>query len=389
MGAGALAAMSRRGVQVTPAVRRTTIALGVVAAEFPDSDLVYSGELLQMGKLGYLLHHRGHTHTVVFALASAVALWAIARWLSRPARDPDASRALLGLAVAGTLSHLLLDYTNNYGVHPFWPLDNRWFYGDAVFIVEPWLWVVALPPLYFLATGRVARALFVLAGLAILAASWLLGQVPRPVAAVLSVSAIAWIAIAGRATNAQRLWLGIVGWLAVEGAFVATSRAARREIARMVGPSLVDAVVTPTPGDPFCLRALVVTVEGGEYTVANATVTPFPGLRGSVACTGITRTPPRGEAGSRASTERVQWGPTASAALSELTGLVRSNCHAAAAMQYIRIPVWRLDPSGDAELHDARYGDGGFASVTIPRDPAPCPRYVPGWVPPRAALLGP
>ena len=39
------------------------------------------------------------------------------------------------------LGHLVLDSWNSYGVHPFYPFDMRWYYGDAMFIVEPWLWL--------------------------------------------------------------------------------------------------------------------------------------------------------------------------------------------------------------------------------------------------------
>ncbi len=140
--------------------RRAAVVLGIAAAEFPDVDLVYSGPMVAMGKLGYLLHHRGHTHTVVWALVGAVLLWAATRWWwqrgleGHERLDPSSAivsrvgaRALLVLAIVGTLSHLLLDFTNSYGVHPFWPFDNRWYYGDAIFIVEPWLMVTAIPPL--------------------------------------------------------------------------------------------------------------------------------------------------------------------------------------------------------------------------------------------------
>lgn len=388
MGAGALASITRRGATITPGIRRTTIAVGVIAAEFPDSDLVYSGDLLAMGKLGYLLHHRGHTHTVLVALLSAFAIWGIALALSRESRAHPVARPLLWLALAGTLSHIALDGTNNYGVHPWWPLDNRWVYGDAIFIVEPWLMVVALPPLYFLASGRVTRALFVLAALAILAASWFLGQVPRPVAAVITGGFMAWTFVNARTSHMRRLLLGIVGWVAVEGAFMITTGAARRTLAAAVGPTLVDAVVTPTPGDPFCLRALVVTADGGDYAITSATVTPFPAIRGARACTGTPRTPPEGASTSRPSTDHIQWEVAWRGDLGALRSLVASNCHAAAAMQYIRVPAWRPNADGSVELYDARYGDGGFASVTIPRDPTPCPRFVPGWTPPRRTMLG-
>jgi inner membrane protein len=389
MGAGALAAITRRGTAITPAIRRTTIAVGIIAAEFPDSDLVYSGDLLGMGQLAYPLHHRGHTHTFVFALVSAVAIWGVARLLSRTARPRAVSGPLLWLALAGTLSHIVLDWTNNYGVHPWWPLDSGWFYGDAIFIVEPWLWVVALPPLYFLATQGVARALFVLAALAILAASWFLGQVPRPVAAVVTIGLVLWTLLNAVATNTARLTLSLVGWIAIEITFFATTRSARREIQRVVGPTFVDVVVTPTPGDPFCLRALVVTADATTYAVTSATITPLPAVRGASACTGPSRTPPQGDPVGRPSTPTIQWNVSWRRQLAELRDLVATNCRAAAAMQYIRVPQWRTNTDGSVELYDARYGDGSFASVTIPLDPDPCPRFVPGWTPPRQNLLGP
>lgn len=35
------------------------------------------------------------------------------------------------------LTHILLDFTNNYGVRPFWPFSEKWYAWDIVFIVEP------------------------------------------------------------------------------------------------------------------------------------------------------------------------------------------------------------------------------------------------------------
>jgi inner membrane protein len=49
---------------------------------------------------------------------------------------------LLFLSYIGVYSHVFLDYLNNYGVRLLTPFDWRWFYGDAVFIVDPWLWLV-------------------------------------------------------------------------------------------------------------------------------------------------------------------------------------------------------------------------------------------------------
>ena len=46
---------------------------------------------------------------------------------------------LLALAYIGCLSHPLFDWMNSYGIRLLEPFSHRWFYGDALFIVDPWL----------------------------------------------------------------------------------------------------------------------------------------------------------------------------------------------------------------------------------------------------------
>ena len=64
---------------------------------------------------------------------------------------------LYGFVLIALLSHLLLDWTNNYGLRPFFPFNPRWYAGSIVFIFEPVLFVVLL-------TALVAPALFALIG---------------------------------------------------------------------------------------------------------------------------------------------------------------------------------------------------------------------------------
>jgi inner membrane protein len=40
------------------------------------------------------------------------------------------------------LSHVGLDWLNNYGVRLLMPFSSQWFYGDSVFIIDPWLWLL-------------------------------------------------------------------------------------------------------------------------------------------------------------------------------------------------------------------------------------------------------
>ena len=51
---------------------------------------------------------------------------------------------LYGLALVALLSHLLLDYTNNYGLRPFFPFNGRWYAASIVFIFDPLMFVLLL-----------------------------------------------------------------------------------------------------------------------------------------------------------------------------------------------------------------------------------------------------
>src|SRR5260370_25849090 len=74
------------------------------------------------------------------------------RKLNDPTLPPRWGLLFLYACLAG-LSHILLDFTNNYGVRPFWPFSERWYSWDIVFIVEPVM-------LVFLTLGLVVPALF-------------------------------------------------------------------------------------------------------------------------------------------------------------------------------------------------------------------------------------
>jgi inner membrane protein len=48
---------------------------------------------------------------------------------------------LLLLSYVGVLSHVALDWLNSYGIRLLMPFDDRLFYGDTLFIIDPWLWL--------------------------------------------------------------------------------------------------------------------------------------------------------------------------------------------------------------------------------------------------------
>jgi inner membrane protein len=147
------AALARAGLdRLSPLATATC----VVAANAPDVDVV---TLLGNG-LWYLEHHRGVTHSFVGLAVEAPIVaggFVLFDRLVRRRRDPTAPPArflgLLVVALVGLASHLFLDWTNSYGVRPLLPFDRSWFYGDIVFVVDPWLWL-ALGGALFLGTSR-------------------------------------------------------------------------------------------------------------------------------------------------------------------------------------------------------------------------------------------
>jgi inner membrane protein len=126
--------------------RRTrygSVAL-MIAANLPDIDvLVFATDTLPVSFRRGWTHGIGAQLLLPIALTAAVA--AIDRWRPRskdPSHGPPVHMGwLLALACIGVSSHVLLDLLNNYGVRLLTPFSWRWFYGDAVFIIDPWLWL--------------------------------------------------------------------------------------------------------------------------------------------------------------------------------------------------------------------------------------------------------
>jgi inner membrane protein len=64
---------------------------------------------------------------------------------------------LYGFCIVALLSHLLLDYTNNYGLRPFYPFNPHWYAASIVFIFDPLIFALLL-------MGLIVPAIFRLVG---------------------------------------------------------------------------------------------------------------------------------------------------------------------------------------------------------------------------------
>jgi len=142
------ACISRAGLN-----RKTAYAtvVAVLAAEAADMDIFWS----IAGPVEELKRHRGITHTLLgapFVAAVVVGLvWLLHWWQQNRRRNKTAPQEdrqpvhwgwLYCIGLVAALSHLALDWTNNYGVRPFFPFNPRWYAGSIVFIAEPVLWAL-------------------------------------------------------------------------------------------------------------------------------------------------------------------------------------------------------------------------------------------------------
>src|SRR5215475_12364045 len=120
-------------------------ALCVVAANAPDSDIVV---LFFRDRWAFLQQHRGISHSIIgtlfLALLVPLLFYAGDLLISRlRQRAPQTSlKGLLLASLIVTITHPLLDWTNNYGIRFLLPWRATWFYGDLVFVVDPFIWLI-------------------------------------------------------------------------------------------------------------------------------------------------------------------------------------------------------------------------------------------------------
>ncbi len=233
------AALASTGLEKKSRFGRATLILG---ANLPDIDAIS----YFWGGTAALEIRRGITHgvlaLVVLPFLMAGAVFGIAR-LSRRAREPASAAAsfngLLALSAISIATHPLLDFLNVYGVRWLMPFDGTWFYGDTLYIADPWMWAIL--------------------AIALIAARWRRGR-------------------AASAVFARPAWIGLL----VVAAYVTAMAAGEAISRRVVEATLSDAeagrlMIAPVPVDPF--ERYVVIDAGSDYRVGVVTLLPRPQFR--------------------------------------------------------------------------------------------------------------
>jgi inner membrane protein len=213
----------------------------MIASNLPDIDVfVFASNTPPVA------FRRGWTHGVIADALLPVLLTGVILAVARrrpagpstslgagPSTSPDPpirAGQLLLLSYIGVIIHVLMDLLNNYGVRLLMPLDRRWFYGDVLFIIDPWLWLV--------------------------------------------LGAGIWIARRRRSPNAARVSMLIASAYVL--AMIVSARAAREVILdrwqQVEGGAPQALMVGPVPVTP--LRRDVIIDAGGYYETGTFTWTP-------------------------------------------------------------------------------------------------------------------
>ena len=373
----------------SPTVRRVFLLAGVVAATAPDFDLLYTG--ITEAPLGYLLHHRGHTHTWPgLAALGALTAAGLAFWPAARRTFATAGSRLLAVIALALISHLLMDAANSYGTHLLYPLSSAWFYGDAVFILEPWAGILLGVLAARNARGRWWRALALLLALGPVVGLAFTGLLSPYAALALLLGAAALHRLARDWPPRRRAGIALALTAALFLALGGLSRLAAgqaREALRNEGRGeIVDLVLDPNPAVPWCWSVLTVERQGDQLRSRRGSLSLLERFFPASGCplhrlAAVDRSMP-----APAPTGRLLWLAEWRSSLGELRRRDREDCRVAAWLQFVRAPYF-----GEGRGADLRYENpmrDNFSAIALAPAAAECPANLTDWEKPRRDLLG-
>ncbi len=359
-----------------PLLDRLAVLTSVVASNLPDADGALPAFLPHLDpRLLYLTHHRGLTHTLLLLLPLAAISLGLTRMmtLKRDRNGVELRRSwrfLSGVALLALAGHVGADAWNDYGVHPFSPAWDRWFYGGFIFIVEPLLWLALLAWLVWAGRTRGGR----ITGWVIVAAAGLLlwtnpmtSQALWPVALGATVWGLAHLAAQWKLKSLKVAWAGVFGVLL---AFFLGREAVRAKFTRS---EWSDLSTTPAPANPFCWKVIAVDAGGETYRARVGVVSLWPEVfkasdcyrRGMEPALAPLRPVAPAVAGAEREGAAFYWKGEFVAPWKELTTLAETDCRADRLMGFVRVPYWFRTSEGRTLVGDLRYDQrgGGFTEM--------------------------
>lgn len=370
----------------------------IVASNLPDAETLLP-PVVNGGKVQFLLHHRGWTHTLIASPVLAVlAVVIVVVVRASYDRTPGTTlmerivsydfRRLSVIALAAVGLHLCFDFLSNYGIHPFPPVSRVWIYGDSVFTLEPLLWWSILPfALRNAATRRRRRAW---AAVGFLPLVVLLAVGPFSAALVCALLAAGMFAVQAKLPGTLSAWVTAAAVLCVfwGGGVLARSKVSSAVQSGAPDERVLDLVTTPAPGNPLCWRAQTVGLTADDYVAREAWVSLLPGLYDASSCYplhGMSQTA-RLAATAVPGDRHIAWRGEFRASRTALREQLE-DCRILGVMSFVRIPFWLQDGHrwvfGDLRF-DVSEGHS-FAEIRMSNTLGKC-RKGP-WLPPRHDLL--
>lgn len=377
--------------------RKTKIVFwlsALIANNICDLDFVISF-VLKPSRLQYLLHHRGHTHTVLLLLFQAglifFGFWIWTK-LKKVSWEKEEILGVVGLTLVGGVLHLVLDFLNQYGVHPFWPFYSGWFFADIMFIVEPSLWMTLIPFLFYSGSHRYFRLLLVSLLGAGLALEWFTGFVPKAIAIGMTIWSLflmwgfrSW----SKKTQLVVCYasLGLIGLLFSLESFWLKQEIKKLFFKEQPDIAVNDVILSPFPSNPICWQVVTVVTSKNRktFSLRKGVVSLFTNLYRPSEClelisktVKVSQTHPQ-----------VIWTTQFNLDRRELIKLHQTNCFVAAQLRFVRAPFWyRRD--GKLYFADLRFeteSRDNFSKLEIPETTTDCPKLIPPWSEPRRDLL--
>jgi inner membrane protein len=123
----------------------------MVAANAPDIDIAswFGGPEI------YLRYHRWITHALIAAPVMAAVAVLLARVFSK-GKFPWARAGIA--ALVGVFSHVLLDWTNTYGIRLLLPFSTEWLRLDITNVIDLWIWAGLLLAVVAPALGKLVSS---------------------------------------------------------------------------------------------------------------------------------------------------------------------------------------------------------------------------------------
>lgn len=266
------ATLAQTGLRKLTPLATATLVIG---ANLPDID----GVMTFWGRDTSFYYRRGMTHGILAQILLPLLLTAavlVFDRMVRRRRKPDSSPArplqILLLAYVGVISHPFLDWLNTYGVRLLMPFSGRWFYGDTLYIIDAWMWLLmgAAVVLGYSQT-RWTQLLWIGLGLATSALVTGASFVPLAAKVVWWFGILLIVALRVRRLPLSRHRIVALGCLMTFCLYVAALSAGNKHVHGKVsdwlhthhGESLTDVMIGPLPANPF--HREVLAVSGTHY----------------------------------------------------------------------------------------------------------------------------